>query len=145
MIALFLGGLLIIVNINIHALALDLIIRHFSTVGEWLNSHIKILHKPLMASLGVLCVFCSHILQIWIWAAVYLALPGVPLNDTISALYFSTTTMTTLGYGDIVLQTPWNLLSAIEGANGFIAFGWSTAFTFEMISQLYRKEARSIK
>jgi hypothetical protein len=38
----------------------------------------------------------------------------------------------------------WRLLGAIEGANGFMLFGWSTAFTFEVLSHLYRKEGRDI-
>ena len=74
----------------------------------------------------------------------YLLLKQIPLNDIHTAVYFSTTTMTTLGFGDITLPAPWNLLSAIEAANGFIIFGWSTAFIFEVMSQIYRGEVRSL-
>lgn len=139
------GGALVMTNVMIHAIALDLIIRKFPKYAPKLEKILPFDHKPVMSSLCVLGVFCSHIVQIWIWAFVYMLLPDVPLHDPNSALYFSITSMTTLGYGDIVLPAPWNTLSAIEGANGLIAFGWSTAFTFEIISQLYRREGKSIK
>ena len=54
------------------------------------------------------------------------------------ALYFSTVTFTTLGYGDITLTEGWRLLSAFEAANGIILFGVSTAFVFAMIQKIYR-------
>ena len=52
------------------------------------------------------------------------------------ALYFSTVSFTTLGYGDIVLGPDWRIMSAIEGANGLILFGWSTAFLISMMSKM---------
>jgi voltage-gated potassium channel Kch len=53
------------------------------------------------------------------------------------ALYFSTVTFTTLGYGDITLQERWQLLSSFEAANGIILFGVSTAFVFVAIRKLF--------
>lgn len=50
------------------------------------------------------------------------------LPDFESALYFSATSFTTLGYGDVVLDPKWRLFGAIERANGLLLFGWSTAF-----------------
>ena len=65
--------------------------------------------------------------------------------DTLeAALYFSTSAFTTLGMGDVVLSDEWRLMGSIEAANGFLLFGWSTAFIFEVMSQLYRKEAEVI-
>jgi hypothetical protein len=44
------------------------------------------------------------------------------------ALYFSTVTFSTIGYGDIVPPLRWRLLCALEGINGFLLIGWSTAY-----------------
>ena len=52
------------------------------------------------------------------------------------ALYFSTVTFASLGYGDIVLSPRWRLISAIEAANGVILFAWSTAFLFTLTRRL---------
>ena len=58
------------------------------------------------------------------------------MPDFEAALYFSTTSFTTIGYGDVVLDKQWRLVSAIEGANGLLLFGWSTAFLFSVISRM---------
>jgi len=90
-------------------------------------------------TIAVLIVICAHIVQIWLWALLFLAIGE--LSTLEEALYFSVSAFTTLGMGDIVFSEQWRILSSIEAANGFILFGWSTAFIFEIMSQLYRKEA----
>jgi hypothetical protein len=52
------------------------------------------------------------------------------------ALYFSTVTFSSIGYGDVVLSPRWRLLSSIEGANGVILFAWSTTFLFGVTTRL---------
>lgn len=56
--------------------------------------------------------------------------------DFEEALYFSTVTYSTLGYGDVLLARTWRILGAIEGANGVIMLGWSTAFIVSLVTQL---------
>lgn len=88
----------------------------------------------------VLVVFLSHIVQIWLWALLFLYLEPNILHNLETALYFSTSSFTTVGFGDVFLDEEWRLLSSFEAANGFILFGWSTAFIFEIISKLYKDE-----
>ena len=64
--------------------------------------------------------------------------------DLEKALYFSTVTYSTLGYGDIIIGEGYRMLAAIEGTNGFLLFGWTTAFIFEIISQMYKAEAKKL-
>ena len=52
------------------------------------------------------------------------------------ALYFSTVTFSSLGYGDIVLAPCWRIFGAIEAANGLILFAWSTAFLLSLMSRI---------
>ena len=75
-----------------------------------------------------------HAIEIWLYASAYLAVGA--LADFEAALYFSTTSFTTLGYGDIVLDPRWRLFGAIEGANGLILFGWSTAFLISVTRRM---------
>lgn len=42
-----------------------------------------------------------------------------------------------MGFGDLVLSEDWRLLSSFESVNGMILFGWSTAFIFEIVRQIY--------
>jgi hypothetical protein len=53
------------------------------------------------------------------------------------ATYFSAITFATIGYGDITLSGKWRLASAIEGVNGILLFGWTTAFLFKVSEILW--------
>jgi hypothetical protein len=85
----------------------------------------------LAAALGL---FALHAIEIWTWAGTFWWL-GV-FGDFEHALYFSTSTFVTIGYGDIVLGPGMRILGAIEGANGIILIGWSTAFFFSIVDRL---------
>ncbi|MGH1457204.1 MAG: hypothetical protein ACRBDI_10515 [Alphaproteobacteria bacterium] len=41
------------------------------------------------------------------------------------------------------MDKEWRLVSSFQSANGFILFGWSTAFIFEVMSKLYEDEVDS--
>ena len=73
-------------------------------------------------------------IEIWLYGMVYLSLGALP--DFESALYFSTTSFTTIGYGDVVLEKSWRLFGAVEGANGLLLFGWSTAFLIAVTARM---------
>src|SRR6476646_10897780 len=79
-------------------------------------------------------LFALHGLEIWAYAALYYECGALPDFET--ALYFSTSTYTTIGYGDVLLTRPWRLVGAIEGANGIILLGWSTAFFVAMVRRI---------
>jgi hypothetical protein len=85
----------------------------------------------LFVVLGLVAVLT---VEIWLYAVVFLAVGALP--DFESALYFSTTSFTTLGYGDVVLDARWRLFGAIEGANGLLLFGWSTAFLISVTGRM---------
>ena len=143
---LLIGGVLIVVTVMVHALALDQIIRRIEKFIPFAYGRFKTVWKPVIVSGVVLAVFVAHIVEIWIWALFYLAVVNrAELPDLESALYFSTSTFTTVGFGDVHLLHDWRMISSIEAANGFMLFGWSTAFIFEIVAQLYRREAQEIK
>ena len=49
------------------------------------------------------------------------------------AVYFALVSFTTAGFGDITLGPDWRLLSGLTTANGFLMFGWSTAYMVELM------------
>lgn len=143
-IQLLIGAFMIGFTVMVHAVALDYIIRHARKSEDFFRLFTTTLWRPCLSAYIVIMVFCIHILNIWSWALLYLVLDSVALHDFSEALYFSTVTYTTVGYGDIVLDPSSRMLSGIEAANGVILFGWTTAFIFEVISQLYRRETKSL-
>ena len=83
----------------------------------------------------VLAMFIAAIVESLAWAATYLALGA--FTDAEEAIYFSTVTYTTLGFGDVVMASEWRLLSAFEAANGIIMFGWTTALIVAAVHRFY--------
>lgn len=94
----------------------------------------RLMGQGLSILFVVLGLVAIHTIEIWLYAYAYLSIGA--LADFEPALYFSTTSFTTLGYGDVVLDRHWRLLGAIEGANGLLLFGWSTAFLFAVTGRL---------
>ena len=84
----------------------------------------------------VLALFVLHGVEIWSYGALYLAIDALPHFE--EALYFSTISYAAIGYGDSSLPAQWRLLGAIEGINGVILLGWSTAFFVNLLMRLRR-------
>jgi hypothetical protein len=70
-------------------------------------------------------LFILHGAEIWLYAALYHLLGAV--TDLREAVYFSTITYGAIGYSDHAIDENWKLLGAIEGINGILLIGWSTA------------------
>ena len=81
-----------------------------------------------------LALFVLHGIEIWLYAALYNLLDAVP--DFRTAVYFSTATYGTVGYDDSALDAKWLLIGGIEGINGMLLLGWSTAFFVTVITRL---------
>ena len=140
---LIIGGGLILVTFIIQAICFDRIMK----LIPWVEKKAVFLCKPIWKSLVFIVVISgisgAIIVEIWVWALFYHFLSVFP--DLETALYFSSTSFTTVGYGDVVLPKEWRILSAVEAINGFLLFGWATAFIWEIVTHLYRKEADAIK
>ena len=76
--------------------------------------------------LTILGLFTLHGSEIWLYAFLYLGIGAV--DGLREAVYFSTITYGAIGYSDAAMAERWRLVSAIEGINGIILLGWSTAF-----------------
>ena len=77
-----------------------------------------------------------HLFEISLWALLYAGGHAIP--DMYTALYFSSVTYTTVGYGDVVLPEGWRLAGGIEALTGILMCGWSTGFFFSVVSRMYR-------
>jgi hypothetical protein len=93
--------------------------------------------RALAVVLGIILgLFALHGLEIWLYAFLYLALDAV--EGLREAVYFSTITYGAIGYDDSAMAERWRLVSAIEGINGIVLIGWSTAFFITVIARLRR-------
>jgi hypothetical protein len=131
-IQLALATLMVLVTVAIHLTGLALLLRMLR------SSHALV--RPLKSAplaillLATVTVFAIHSVEIWLYAFLYVLLGALPTFEV--ALYFSTVTYSSVGYGDVLLPERWRILGAIEGATGIIMLGWSTAFLVSLLAQL---------
>ena len=79
-----------------------------------------------------------HLIEISLWSLLYAWGGAIP--DMYHALYFSSVTYTTVGYGDVVLPEGWRLIGGVEALTGILMCGWSTGFFFAILSRIYRAQ-----
>ncbi len=139
LIQIVLGAMMIVVTTLIQGVFTMLGIER---LREHLDRHAtpSLLRSTLKLAVFVLWLFLATILEVWGWALLYLVLGAIGTLET--AVYFSTVTFTTLGFGDITLGQEWRLLSSFEAANGLLMFGWSTALIFAAVQWVYAGRKR---
>jgi hypothetical protein len=93
--------------------------------------HIDRLLVPLGIVLGL---FAVHGLEIWLYAFAYAFMGLQPTLE--DALYFSTSAYSTIGEAGAVLPHQWRIVGVLEGVNGMLLIGWSTAFLFQILDHL---------
>ena len=86
----------------------------------------------LIASFTV--IFILHLVEVCIWGVFFFARSLFPDFET--SLYFSLTSYTTIGFGDVVLPRAWRMLGGIEGITGVLLCGLSTAFVFAIVNAM---------
>ncbi len=80
-------------------------------------------------------LFITHVIEAAAWG---LFLWRKRLIPTFSeGVYFCTTSITGLGYGDVLLPRPWRLLGPLVAISGILMFGCSTAFLFLVIQKVW--------
>ena len=72
-----------------------------------------------------------HFAEAMIWACFYLLRETVPDFET--ALYFSLSSYTTIGYGDVILAKHVRLVGVVEGLVGTFMCGWSVALLVALL------------
>jgi len=85
-------------------------------------------------------VIALHGLLILLWASWYrwLCLPSWE-----SALYFSATSCSTVGYGDVIVPGTWRLLGPLESVTGVLMCGISVSVLFALVTRLLDRDTKS--
>lgn len=122
---LFAGTVVIALTVVIHTFGLIAVTRIVGPVTDMFRfgGHRS---RTLAMITVVFGLFAIMTIEVWLWAVAHV-LTG-SLDDFDTALYFSTVTFSTLGYGDVLAHPEWRLFTALEGVNGFLLIGWSTAY-----------------
>lgn len=130
-------------------LVLATIFLHFAALkalAERINDTNRPLTRPLISVLLVL--FATHLTEVMMFAAGFQVLDWVGAGfvsptgsqthlDFFDLFYFSISSYTTLGVGDIVPHGGVRLLAGIEALNGLLLIAWSASFTYLMMERLW--------
>jgi voltage-gated potassium channel Kch len=119
------GTLVIIATVLIHTFGLIAVTKVMGHLTDRfrMHGHRSRIVAMISVVLGLFLVLTS---EVWLWALVYRLIGALP--DFEHALYFSTVSFSTVGFGDVVPAEKWRLLGALEAVNGFLMIGWSTAY-----------------
>jgi hypothetical protein len=123
---------LVAVTVAVHACGLAVLVRSLRKRPNW-----RSLYGWRFTGLLILTAFwliLLHLVEIATWGLFYLWSGCLP--DPEAALYFSGVTYTTIGYGDLVLPTPWRILAPIEGMTGVLMGGLSASFFFTIVHKI---------
>jgi voltage-gated potassium channel len=112
---------------------------------EQIRAHVKRgLHKlsPLRSAALVVRItalmIVLHTFEVLLWAG-FFRWKCFPSWE--SAFYFSTTSFSTVGYGDLVLPPSWRILGPIEAITGVLMCGLSAGFLFAIVTRLVAYES----
>ncbi len=114
----------------------------FDVIGEilrckaWLLEHMEPKDAGKVLLLGCfLALLSAHVAEAAVWG---LFLRWTKLLPTVTdGVYFTAASMTTLGYGDILLKYPWRHLGTLIAITGVLMFGCSTAFLFVVLQSVW--------
>ncbi len=141
------GLALIVLTMALHASGIVGIALMLTRIGIRLKARMSLsmglmLSIVLISGVGLLLAI-FHGLEASLWAATYLWLGALPtLPD---AMLYSVDSMTTRGASGLVLQTRWQMLGALESADGVLLFGLSTAFLFAVVEQVWTNITEAAK
>ncbi|MEO5715696.1 MAG: potassium channel family protein [Luteolibacter sp.] len=126
---------LVSVCVAIHGLGMILGLRWLGRKRPALQHH----HFSLPAMFWMIIrvvygLLLLHLLQILVWAACYDVNGCFP--DFTTSFYYSATSYSTVGYGDVNPPAGWRVLGAVEAVTGILMFGWSTGVLFSVVNHL---------
>jgi hypothetical protein len=130
----------VLITMSIQVAVVVLMIRYLlrKLSGRNLNS-IGFGFDTYIICIMLLMLFLGHLVQIAIWAELFIYLGE--FADFNTAFYHSAVNFTSLGYGDIVMSEKWRLLGAMEASNGVLMFGLSAGAMLSVMSNLFTRRS----
>ena len=133
------NSLLVLATVIIHYETLYLLAKKLPAL--------QVIHRYRVL-LAVVVIMLAHIVEIWLFAVGYYlmihsgdfgTLSGNINQSLLDCSYFSFTTFTTLGYGDIEPSGYLRFLTGLESLTGLVMITWSASFVFLEMQKYWPK------
>lgn len=133
------GVVLIGVCLAVHSVFMFMVLKTHSVFASACPAlrGVRMLVPSILLATALIAISCF--IQVCLWAAVLWS-TGSFLAPR-DAMYFSSTTFTTLGTSHHVLVPPYRVLEPLEATNGLLANGLNTAILFALMSSLARRRS----
>jgi len=93
-------------------------------------------------------IFFAHLVEICLYALAFFlmhnqvglgSIAGEVSGGWLDFFYFSASTYSTLGVGDVFPKGPLRVVAGIESLNGLVLIGWSASFTYLAMEQSWER------
>lgn len=128
-----------IISVNILVVLMAVIVHYeFLLRLNLLMPKLKVWHRSRII-FGVLGALVAHAVEVWIFGLSYFlmirtkdwgTLAGRFDGSLLDCVYFSFTTFTTIGFGDIVPIGDLRYLTGLEALTGLVLITWTASFLF---------------
>jgi len=130
------AAIIVAVCVLVHVVGLLLMAELLLIRRDRLEQRDARTHHAIIMILVFSGILVLHITETIVWAGFYYA--NALFSDFETSLYFSLTSYTTIGYGDVLLPRNWRLLGVIQGVTGVLLCGISTAFFFAVMTAMFQ-------
>src|SRR5215469_17714450 len=131
---------LVILTLWVQCAGMGVLIHWTRTFIERRTKKLSPWHSALLMVRFAGAMTVLHILEIMVWASFY-RWKCLSLWET--SFYFSATSFTTVGYGDVLLPQIWRPLGPIEGLMGVLMCGMSVSGLFAILTTILATQAKS--
>jgi len=126
------------------------VVIHYEALFQMssLMPKIKVKHRFRIV-FGVFGALAAHIIEIWIFAFAfyhmhnsedYGYLDGNYDGSLLDSVYFSFTTFTTLGFGDVAPHGELRFLVGIEAVTGLVLITWTASFLYIEMQKYWNEQ-----
>ena len=130
------GSILTALTVIIQSFFIAAAGRRIEVIEPWLQPPHLTMKITSVIAVAMLWIVTAVSLNCGAWTYVYLYFD---VFDHIEpALYFSMVSFTTLGFGDIILEEEFRILSGFTAVSGLISFGLTSAFVVDLLAQFRR-------
>ena len=130
------GSIIVALNVMIQSFFIASAGRRIELLESYLQPPHLTLKIATVLAIAMLWIVFGVSINCSIWTFIYLSFE---VFETVEpALYFSMVSFTTLGFGDIILESNHRILSGFTAVSGLISFGLTSAFVVDILSQFRR-------
>jgi hypothetical protein len=124
------------------------VLIHYEVL-RWLSVTIPVLtiRPRLWVLFGVFGALCAHVAEIWLFGFAYYAvslygglgkLVGNHNGSLMDSVYFSFTTYSSLGFGDVEPIGDIRFLAGLEALTGLVLIAWTASFMYLEMSRYWK-------